>query len=63
MERKKPELDKHGNLSKHDELLIRLTLKKEIEKPKPIKRPKIHIGINRKYIGMTQEERNKVKEG
>ncbi len=62
MERKKPELDKHGNLSKHDELLIRLTLEAQEEKPKPKERPKIYIPIDHRYIGMTKKERDEINE-
>lgn len=51
-----------GKISKQDLILLAIAMQEEKKPPKP-QRPKIHIGINRKYIGMTQEERNKIKEG
>ena len=58
----RPQNESYRNLSKHDELLIRLTLEAQEEKPKPKERPKIYIPINWKYIGMTKKERDEINE-
>lgn len=58
----KHEIDYYRKLNKHDEFLIRLTLDKEEEKPKPKQRPKIYIPIDWKHLGMTKKERDEINE-
>ena len=48
-------------VSKKDLILLAITMQEE-RKTKRVERPKIHIGINRKYIGLTQKERDEINE-
>lgn len=48
-------------VSKKDLILLAIAMQEE-KKPKKKERQKIHIGINRKYIGLTKKERDEINE-
>lgn len=48
-------------VSKKDLILLAIAMQEE-KKLKKKERPKIHIGINRKYIGLTKKERDELKD-
>ena len=49
-----------GKITKQDLILLAIAMQEEKKPPKP-QRPKIHIGINRKLLGLTQKERDELK--
>ena len=48
-------------VSKKDLILLAIAMQEE-KKLKKKERQKIHIGINRKYIGLTKKERDEINE-